>query len=1408
MFKKIFFLFLLFVLSGNVNAQCSITGNVYSSTRTCSSFSTCPIIYIGDGTTNTSLILNGNLDLTTCSLGPIQIIVNPNANIDFSDQNYDLRLPAGSSITFIGSGTLISPGGCSASDRIVIGGTVVANCLGSGPPLSFPELVGQGGFNIVNISPSSASACESVSFSFTAIAVPVTTGASGTVIKWYSAATGTSSLLRTGTAGSASDTYTTPPISATTTYYAEATTGSFTTPRKAVVATIKPLPVTAGIITGTATVCQGQATVSYYVPAIANATSYTWAYSGTGALFTNGTTRTPTITFMTNATSGNLTVYGVNACGNGTISANYAITVNPTTVGGTISGGTTPICQGSNTATLTLSGQLGTIVQWERQVNSGGWSSVGNGGSSTYSEVPFSAGTWQYRTLVQSGICTSSYSSIQTIVVYQTPVGGGVYSGNTPVCINSSTGNMTLGGGYIGTVVRWEKRLLPVATWTSISNTTTVYSESPSVAGTWEYRAVVGSGTCPVVYSSAFSVTVNPVVTITLGTNPTVAQGTTSVNLPYTANNAAQVYVTFNAAAAAAGFTASQNTSLSGASGNIVLQVPYCPTAGAGTYSGTLYVRTFSPDCISTSYPFSVTITSSAAPTGTASQAFCSGATVANLTATGTVIQWYGASSGVAALAFSTVLVNGNHYYASQNPAGCESTARLDVTVTLSDNTFVLSSTVGTDAQKACINTAITNITYTTTGATGIGTPTNLPSGVTSVWASNKITISGTPTVAGTFNYSIPLTGGCGSGGAATGTITVNALPLAPTLTTTQPTCTVQTGAITILSATGATYSFDGGAFLSTLVYSGLAQGTSHTVCEKNASGCISSVANSTINSLVTNTYTAGRWSVGSAPPTINGAQNIVFNGAFAASTNLSGCSCTVNSGNVTINSGVALIVTNAVNVNAPGTLTFENNASLVQTNDVINSGNITYKRNISSSLTTDYTYWSSPVVDQNLNLSPFYVSGMYYSFDASSEKWIKATATTNMDRGKGYIIRGPVTSLPPGFYAATFAGVPNNGDITITAAAGIKSNLIGNPYPSAIDADAFINANSAAIDGTLYFWTHNTALQNRNNILLTAGEGALAYTSNDYAVYNLTGGVVIDAVKYVQGGTSAPSGGVKPTGKIAAGQSFFTTSTIVGGTVTFNNLMRVDGSGNPLNNSNFYKTKNPKSKLATTFEKHRVWLNLSNTQGAFKQTLIGYTTDATNEFDSRFDGESFDGNEFVDFYSINQNKNLVIQGRALPFDQNDEVPLGYRTTINGNFTVNIDETDGLLSNQEVFLEDKLANKTVNLKQGNHTFNTKAGIFDNRFVLRYTDKTLATTDFNAKENNVLVSIKNKKLQINSFATTIDKVTIFDLLGRQIYQKNKVNNNELLLSDFVPSDQVLIIKTSLQNGNTVTEKVIY
>ena len=89
--------------------------------------------------------------------------------------------------------------------------------------------------------------------------------------------------------------------------------------------------------------------------------------------------------------------------------------------------------------------------------------------------------------------------------------------------------------------------------------------------------------------------------------------------------------------------------------------------------------------------------------------------------------------------------------------------------------TFVNDNTAGTASStpNLCINTALTNITHTTTGATGIGSATGLPNGVSANWSSNTLTISGTPTESGTFSYTVPLTGGCGTVN-ATGTITVS----------------------------------------------------------------------------------------------------------------------------------------------------------------------------------------------------------------------------------------------------------------------------------------------------------------------------------------------------------------------------------------------------------------------------------------------------------------------------------------------------------------------------------------------------------------------------------------------------------------------------------------------------------
>ena len=88
--------------------------------------------------------------------------------------------------------------------------------------------------------------------------------------------------------------------------------------------TLNPLPANAGVISGLTSVCQGQNNVTYTVAPVTNAISYLWTLPN-GATGTS-TTNTIAVNYGASAVSGNITVKGVNSCGNG-IASTLAINV-------------------------------------------------------------------------------------------------------------------------------------------------------------------------------------------------------------------------------------------------------------------------------------------------------------------------------------------------------------------------------------------------------------------------------------------------------------------------------------------------------------------------------------------------------------------------------------------------------------------------------------------------------------------------------------------------------------------------------------------------------------------------------------------------------------------------------------------------------------------------------------------------------------------------------------------------------------------------------------------------------------------------------------------------------------------------------------------------------------------------
>lgn len=527
-------------------------------------------------------------------------------------------------------------------------------------------------------------------------------------------------------------------------------------------------------------------------------------------------------------------------------------------------------------------------------------------------------------------------------------------------------------------------------------------------------------------------------------------------------------------------------------------------------------------------------------------------------------------------------------------------------------------------------------------------------------------------------------------------------------------------------------------------------------------------------------TWNGSSWSNGLP----NSNVKAIIEGNLTISADFYACALQVNSGVVTVNSGSTMIIDNEVSIAASASVIFENTASLKQINNTTNTGSITYKRDTTPVRKFDYTYWSSPVAGQTITaLSPSTNPGTSYVWNTAINNWSGVSGATVMTAAKGYIIRAPdiapFNTVTPNIYNATLFGVPHNGEVStpIVVAGASKLNLIGNPYPSALNIDNFFldPVNVPLVDATIYLWTHNTPITNN------------VYTSNDYAVYNLLGGV---------GTSTAVNVGVNnslPNGKVAAGQSFFING-ITNGNAIFKNSMREIGL-----NSQFFRL----SESTTNHDKNRLWLELTNSQGAFKQVLIGYIEGATNGIDRGFDGAFVDAGNVVGFYSLAGDK-LSIQGRPLPFDIYDEVPLGFKTNIAGSFEVSLAKFDGLFNIQDVILEDKLLNYSHNLKDGPYSFVTDTGTYDDRFVLRYTTGQLGTNDFDASQ--IIVYKNEQHWVINAGMELIKELKVFDTRGRLLLEQYHVNASETQIM-LDGANQVLLIAITTVNGETVFKKII-
>jgi hypothetical protein len=609
-----------------------------------------------------------------------------------------------------------------------------------------------------------------------------------------------------------------------------------------------------------------------------------------------------------------------------------------------------------------------------------------------------------------------------------------------------------------------------------------------------------------------------------------------------------------------------------------------------------------------------------------------------------------------------------------------------------------------------------------------------------------------------------------------------------------------------------------------------------------------------TVTTTPTTTWNGSSWDNGApsiaSPAIIDGNYNTGTNG------DLSACSLTLNSGaNLVVADNTFVEVEN--DVTTDGSISVQSRGSFVQ-ND--NSASFNLIGSGTSSVTKStpvkqdwfyYNYWSSPVQNETIGNVFFDVDGdRRFSFNASNyldsdgdgfdddnNDWQFALGGETMTPGVGYATTSSRLGVYPSSRTATFTGSFNTGDITTPIAYNPSStdswNLIGNPYPSAIDFDAFHASNSNAINGVAYLWSQATPPSSS-----TPGNQNINLSQNDYATYTVgTGG-------------AAGASGVVPTQFIPSGQGFFVNGiSSFFNSVTFTNAMRVaDGTSNsqffsqdtniaktgftlngapseaqksiledagiPIPNDVFLPSQNTGNNNSN---ENRLWVNLTTDSGVFNQILVGYVNGATNANDGTFYDAPRRVNQNFNaiFYSLinGSEEKYAVQGKAIDaINENETIQLGFSTTIEAEtYKFSIAQFKGsFFTDHTVYLKDNLNGSTHNLSNQDYTFTSNSGEFNERFEIVFTqNNTLSTTDLDVNTNAIKITQRDNHIfRFNTNVSTFKSIQIFDISGKSVYRtslESKLSTKDIQLHAL--GTALYIAKIEMNDGSSINKKFI-
>ncbi len=400
------------------------------------------------------------------------------------------------------------------------------------------------------------------------------------------------------------------------------------------------------------------------------------------------------------------------------------------------------------------------------------------GGVITITGTPTVAGTYNY-TVTTTGPCvmpsangTITVTSDGTLTLTSAPG-----TDNQNACINNPIIPITYAVGGSGT--GGSVSGLPAGVTATFAGGIITISGAPTVSGVFNYT-VTTTGPC-VTPTANGRITITAVATITLtsapGTdNQTVCINTPIINITYLVGGSGTGANFAGLPAGVTGNFAGGIVTISGSPavvGTFNYSVNTTGPCGTPSANGTITVNDNSTLTLSSGPGSNIQTVCINTPIAIITYAVGGGGTGASITAGALPAGVSGVYAGGVFTITGTPTASGVFNFTITTAGPCinpNATGRITVTA---DGTLTLTSAPGTTNQTVCVNTPIINITYAVGGSGTGGSVSGLPAGVTGTFAAGVITISGSPSVAGTFNYTVTTTGPCVMP-SANGTITVN----------------------------------------------------------------------------------------------------------------------------------------------------------------------------------------------------------------------------------------------------------------------------------------------------------------------------------------------------------------------------------------------------------------------------------------------------------------------------------------------------------------------------------------------------------------------------------------------------------------------------------------------------------